>query len=94
MGNILKRLFKKNQEINDNFEKIPILDIRKDIDNINEKIEETLSFIEHVSNPQINELKKRVYELEVKNNFLNRELASIRYKISKDDDDFHSVSEN
>lgn len=91
MGNyIFKQCLDKFES--DNEDEIPLFDFSSQIDDINEKCDDTNRYLVDEIQPVINELKSRLYNLEVKNNYLNRELASIRYKIKESDDEFYSIA--
>ena len=91
MGNyIFKQCLDKFESNNE--EQIPLFDYSNQIDDINEKCDDTNRFLNDEIQPVINELKSRLYNLEVKNNYLNRELASIKFKIKESDDEFYSIA--
>lgn len=91
MGNyIFKQCLDKFESNNE--DQIPLFDYSNQIDDINEKCDDTNRFLNDEIQPVINELKSRLYNLEVKNNYLNRELASIKFKIKESDDEFYSIA--
>jgi hypothetical protein len=77
----------------DNEDTIPLVDYSHQINEIHNNCEDINTYITDEINPVINELKSRLYNLEVKNNFMNRELASIKYKIKENDDEFCSFAD-
>ena len=92
MGNyIFKHCLDKFES--DNEDEIPLFDFSSQIDDINDKCDDTNRYLVDEIQPVINELKSRLYNVEVKNNYLNRELASIRYKIKESDDEFYSIAD-
>ena len=91
MGNYIQKYFNKKNNNSDE-DQIPLFDYSTQINEVNEKCNDTYRYLDNELIPVINELKSRLYNLEVKNNYLNRELASIKYKIEhNDDDEFCSV---
>ena len=92
MGNyIFKQCLDKFESNNE--DQIPLFDYSNQIDGINEKCDDTNRFLNDEIIPVINELKSRIYNMEVKNNYLNRELASIKFKIKESDDEFYSIAD-
>jgi hypothetical protein len=91
MGNLITYFLKKKNK-NNKYESVPLVDFTHEIDELNEKFDDNYKFLENEIVPVINELKSRLYNIEVKNNFLNRELASIKYKLNdEEEDEFCSI---
>jgi len=90
MGNYILKQCLDNVDPDDD-EILPLIDYSNQINEINSKCDDTNSYLIDELNPVINELKSRLYNLEVKNNYMNRELASIKYKINENEDEFSSI---
>ena len=91
MGNyIFKYCLTKTEQDNEE-EEVPLVDYSHEINEISNNCEEINNYIVDEINPIIKELKSRLYNLEVKNNFMNRELASIKSKIKDNEDEFCSL---
>jgi hypothetical protein len=88
MGNYLMKYCLKKPDCE---EEVPLFDYSNQIVDLNEKFEDTYRFLNDEIVPVISELKTRLYYIEVKNNHLNRDITSIKYKISNDDDEFSSI---
>lgn len=93
MGNYIIKQCLKNIESDNEEEIVPLVDYSYDINQIDEKCDDINTHIIDEIKPIINELKSRLYNLEVKNNFMNRELASIKLKIKDNEDEYCSIED-
>ena len=93
MGNYIIKYCLTKTEQDDEEEKVPLYNYSYEINEISNNCEEINNYIIDEINPVIKELKSRLYNLEVKNNFMNRELASIKSKIKDNEDEFCSFAD-
>jgi len=90
MGNYILKDCLNNRNLVDE-DQIPLLDYSHKINDLNEKSNDIILYLNREIEPVIDELKSRLYHLEVKNNSINRELTSIKYKITENEDEFCSI---